>query len=154
MMEKCNNLIKLTIMEKVSYHNLFQRLAIALIAVCSLFCMTSCDNDDEPKVMTVNYYLSVLSKYPIYRRGGLPPAPKEDMIGKITTQMRTCIEEVYPNPDTLGNDYAVLVRCDELYRQYLESGYKANTECKVVLYRAKMSGTIVRNSKPLKTYFF
>lgn len=140
-------------MEKVSLKTLLRRLAIAIFTALSLLGLGSCNADDEPDC-GIDYYFSIQPRCRIYRRGGLPPAPKEDMIGKLTTQMRTRIREVYPVRDQKGNDAAVLVICDEIYRSYLESGLKSNTECVATLYRARMEGTIVRQSTKLKTYVF
>ena len=140
-------------MEKLFFCTLSRRLLIALFTVSSLCFLGSCTNDDEPEVV-INYYLSIQTRTRIYRRGGLPPDPKEDMIGKLTTKMRARIRETYPNPDLEGNDAAVIVACDEIYRQYLETGLRERVECVATLYRARMSNSIVKQSTPIKNYYF
>ncbi len=142
-------------MEKASLHHLSQRLvvvAVAVVAVFSLLSLGSCAND-EPDIY-IDYYLTIQSKERIFRRGGLPPDPKEDVIGKLITDMRTKIKDVYPVPNMEGNDGAVLVLCDEIYRQYLETGFRDHTECVAILYRARMQGGIIRQSTKIKTYNF
>ena len=126
-----------------------------LVALC-LFAVTgftSCNSDDEPDLV-VGYYLSIHSRVRIFSRGGLPPDPKEHMIGKMTIMMKQRINDVYPVRDLEGNDAAVIVACDDVYDMYKESHMQANAECVVVLNRAWMSGIVVKQSKPIKTYRF
>lgn len=137
-------------MKKVSFNNLCRRLAIALIASFSICCLCSCAND-EPEDC-VNYYLSVQSRTMIYRRGGLPPAPKADLIGLLSVKMKQAIREAYPTPNLQGDDRAVLVACDEAYRMYSDTGMRSYTVCVLELYRVKMSGNIIKQSTLIKTY--
>lgn len=141
-------------MEKFSLYQLLRRLAWMLVAIFALCSLGACSNEDEPEITSIDYYLSVQTPYAIYRSGGLPPAPKEDMIGKLTLKMKKRIHEAYPSPDLQGDDAAVLVACDEVYREYLETGFKENTECVATLFRVKMSGTIVKQSTRIKNYYF
>jgi predicted phosphoadenosine phosphosulfate sulfurtransferase len=76
------------------------------------------------------------------------------MIGNMTLQMKEKIDEVYPVHDMQGNDAAVLMACDEVYDMYQQSGMQNNAMCIATLYRATMSGIIVKKSTPLKTYRF
>jgi len=127
-------------------------MLLAIMAVVAVSFLASCASD-EPET-GIDYYLSLQPRTRIFARGGLPPDPKEDMIGKITLQMRLSIREHYPTLTDDGDDAAVLVACDEVYRLYLESGMKSHTECVATLYRAKMCGTIIRGSTPIKNYYF
>ena len=140
-------------MENLSLYTWSRRLPIALFTVSSLCFFGSCTNDDEPEVV-INYYLSIQTKNSIYRRGGLPPESKLDMIGKLTTKMKARIREVYPNPDLEGNDAAVIVACDEIYREYLETGLREHVECVAILYRARTSNSIIKQCTPVKNYYF
>lgn len=141
-------------MENLSLHHQLRRLAIVIIAVFTLCCIGACSSDDEPEITSIDYYLSIQTPYAIYRSGALPPPPKEDMIGKLTLKMKKRIHEAYPERDMQGNDAAVLVACDEVYKEYRETGLKSNTMCVATLYRARMSGMIIKQSTPIKQYSF
>ena len=128
-------------------------LLLTLLCVMSVSMFTSCSSEEEPET-SIGYYLSVQPRTAIYQRGGMPPDAKEFLIGNLTLQMKEKIDEVYPVHDMQGNDAAVLVACDEVYDMYKQSGMQANAECIATLYRARMSGIIVKKSYPLKTYRF
>ena len=116
-----------------------------LITSCVLLALGACTADEEPET-AIGYYITIQSKYPIRALGGMPPMPKEKMIGDITSGMQAAIRKVYPVHDQQGDDYAVISNT-------LTGGSRAS-ECNVVLYRARMSGIIVRASYPIKTYRF
>lgn len=132
---------------------LLRMLLLSILCVVSVSVFTSCTGEDEPET-SIGYYLSVKPRTSIYQRGGLPPGAKEFLIGNLTLQMKEKIDEVYPVHDMKGNDAAVLVACDEVYDMYVQSGLQHNAECIATLYRAQMSGIIVKKSHPLKTYRF
>lgn len=137
----------------MKYMDVLFRAMLVALCLFTVTGFTSCNSDDEPDLV-VGYYLSVQSRVKIYSRGGLPPAPKEHMIGKMTIQMKERINEVYPVRDLVGNDAAVMMACDDVYDTYKESHMQANAECVVILNRAWMSGIVVKQSKPIKTYRF
>lgn len=140
-------------------------LLIALLFVCACPFLGSCSSDDDPD-MTNEYYLVVEAKEEIYRRGGLPPEPKMDMIGKITTRMMDSITKITYMHELAGElivhdagvqrsrDAEVIAACDELYSYYIESGFKDVTVCTASLYRAKKLNGIIKKSHRLKTYRF
>lgn len=143
------------------------RWVMGVLVGCVLsMSLIACDSsDDEPTA--IGYYVMIMPKVPIYSMGGIAPPPKEHMIGEITRKMKRGIDEVYPVRNQQGNDVAVMMVCDSLYRCYYETyrggssvsanglaGTGGNTDCVVTLYRARMSGYIVRSSTPLKTYRF
>lgn len=146
------------------HFNIVQRVLISLLGCFVLIFLAACDNSDEP-TSAIGYYVMIQPRVPIYSMGGLAPPPKDHMIGEITRKMKRSIDEVYPVHDQQGNDAAVLQVCDSLYRGYYET-YRSstsanslassggNTDCVVTLYRARMSGYIVKGSTPLKTYCF
>ena len=142
-------------MEKLSFYHLARQMAIAILAVFALLCVCSCSSNDEPMPETsVDYYLGIQTTELIYRSGTIPPNPKEDMIGLLTQKMKRRIREAYPERNLKGNDAAVLTACDEVYREYLETGFKENTECVATLFRVKLSGIVVKQSAPIKNYYF
>lgn len=140
-------------------------LLLPLLLISCLLGFTSCTGDDEPE-SSIGYYLMIQSTIPIKTLGGLPPPPKNKLIGDLTRQMQQSINEVYPEHDLQGNDAAVIEACDEVYLAYLETyrnksaaatntvGNGMKTDCVATVYRARMSGTIVRQSRALKTYRF
>ena len=132
---------------------LLRMLLLSLLCIVSVTVFTSCTSEDEPET-SIGYYLAVKPRTAIYQRGALPPGAKEFLIGNLTLQMKEKIHEVYPVQNMKGNDAAVLVACDEVYDMYKQSGQQHNAECVATLYRALMSGTIVKKSIPIKTYRF
>ena len=141
-------------MEKMIFNSLSLKLVLSLLlCVFAVPLFTSCTSEDEPET-AIGYYLSVEPRTAIYDRGGLPPGAKEYMIGNITLQMKEKISEVYPVHDMQGNDAVVLKVCDEVYDMYKQSGLQSNAECVATLYRAKISGIVVKGSTPLKRYRF
>lgn len=141
-------------MKKFSYNSVSLKLMLlSLLCVMSASLFTSCVGEDEPET-SIGYYLSVRPRTAIYQRGGLPPGAKEYMIGNLTLQMKERIDEVYPIQNMEGNDAAVLMACDEVYDMYQQSGMQSNAMCVATLYRARMSGIVVKKSTPLKTYRF
>ena len=142
---------------KLLHLNSLQQVFMLLITSCVLLALGACTADEEPET-AIGYYITIQSKYPM---------PKEKMIGDITSGMQAAIRKVYPVHDQQGDDYAVIRACDDLYRSYYEAyrdtsavisntltGGSRASECNVVLYRARMSGIIVRASYPIKTYRF
>lgn len=151
---------------KLHFNLMTRLLALLLCAGALLGIFSSCINTDEPE-SAIGYYIMIQSKVPIRAMGGIQPPPKDQMIGKITRMMQLGIDEVYPVHDQQGNDAAVLQLCDSLYRSYCESyrnketmvsnniyGTSMNSECVAILYRARMAGTIVKSSRPIKVYRF
>ena len=147
--------------------DILQRLFVLLLG-CAVLVITlvACDSSDEP-TSDIGYYLMIQPKVPIYAMGGIAPPPKDHMIGQITKKMKQKIDEVYPRHDQQGKDAAVMAVCDSLYRCYYETyrgdnsvaanglaGRGGNADCIATLYRARMSGYIVKSSTPLKTYRF
>lgn len=132
---------------------LMRRLMMALVCFALLATMASCTSEDEPEV-GIDYFLQIESRVPIKSVGDIAPAPKGNMIGILTSQMKKKIKEVYPVRDMQGDDTGVMVVCDEVYREYQDANIQSNCECVAILYRARMSGDIVRGSVKLKTYRF
>jgi hypothetical protein len=141
------------IMKRYHFYSLLQRAMMALLCLASLAVLNSCVNDDEPET-GIDYYLLIEARSPIYGSGEMAPPPKNHMIGILTSRMKERIHEVYPHRDMQGADASVMVVCDQVYREYQESGQQTNCECVASLYRAKMSGLIIKQSTKLKTYRF
>jgi len=144
---------------KSTITGLHQRLLLAILCICSLMSLGSCTSSDEPEVNT-EYYIMVQSKTRIYQRGGLPPASKEQFIGKTTQKMMTSAKEIsakhkhQSDVDQRTIDSEVLVACDEIYREYAETGFRDNAFCTATLYRGVRVNGIFKQSQPLKTYRF
>lgn len=140
-------------------------LLVPLLLIACLLGFISCTGDDEPE-SSIGYYLMIQTRVPIKTAGSMPPPPKYKLIGDLTRLMQKGIKEVYPKHDMQGNDGAVITACDDVYLSYTEIyrdsamvatntlGATFHTDCVVVLYRARMTGTIVRASYLLKTYRF
>ena len=140
-------------MKRYQFFSLLQRALMALLCLGSLAVFNSCINDDEPET-GIDYYLMIQPRNPIKGAGEMAPPPKNHMIGILTSRMRERIQEVYPHRDMKGADADVMVVCDAIYREYQESGMQTNCECVAELYRARMSGPIVKQSTKLKSYRF
>ena len=144
---------------KSTITDLHQRLLLAILCISSLVFLGSCTAADEPEVNT-EYFIVVQAKARIYRRGGLPPASKEQLIGKTTQKMMTSAKEIaakhkhQSDVDQRTIDSEVLVACDEIYREYAETGFKDNAICTATLYRGVRVNGIIKQSQSLKTYRF
>ena len=112
--------------------------------------MTSC-GDDEPSATVIDYYVEVEEEFLINSSTDLI-----DRYYNPRDMMREVIRAAYPKPDIQGNDQAVIDACDELYYRYysMYSGREDHLTCKLHLVRARMEGTIVRQSERLRTYVF
>jgi len=131
----------------------WQCVLAAVACVSVLLPLGSCNSVDEPE-QTIDYYLSIESRVVIKSYGGIAPPPKENTIGIAVDRMRSRLRMAYPEPDLKGDDYAVLVACDDVYSEYLQSNFKTNIECVVILYRVRKSGIVVKKSTPIKAYHF
>lgn len=140
-------------MKQNQFFSLMRRVMMALVCLAVLAPMTSCTSEDEPET-GIDYYLQIESRVPIKSVGDIAPAPKGNMIGILTSEMKKKIKEVYPVRDMQGADPYVMMACDEIYREYQESNMQTNCECVATLYRARMSGDIIKGSVKLKSYRF
>ena len=123
-------------------------LLCAVMLAGALMLATSC-GDDEPKEMTINYYMDVEERFLINSTS--------DLINRYYNPvdlMEEAIRSVYPKPDTQGNDEAVIAACDKSYQNYYDmyTGREDHLTCTMHLIRAKMEGKIVKHSEMLKTY--
>lgn len=124
-------------------------LSLTFIAIATLF--TSCGKDDEPSGPIIKYYIEVEEEFLV--DGSVDHT---DRYYSPITLMKEAIYNAYPNPDADGDDDVVIRACDELYLRYLNM-YENKAEhltCLVHLIKATMSGEIVKQSVPLKTYNF
>ena len=124
-------------------------LFLSMLFIAAASSLSSCSSVDEPET-AIDYYLSIESRVPIKNTHDA----RANMMGQVSNNMREAIHDVYPIRDLDGNDAAVIQACDEAY-SYYRSAYPAgqqNTECVLKLYRARMQGTIVKQSVAIKTY--
>lgn len=127
---------------------LLASLVLLLAGIGTFATLTSC-GDDEPKGMTIDYYLDVEEEF-------LVDGSKDhtDRYYNPEARMKQAIRKAYPTPDTKGNDAAVIEACDKEYETY-NSYYVGGSEhltCLFHLVRVQKSGDIVKQSELLKTY--
>ena len=140
-------------MKQNHFFSQLRRFFLALMCIGMLAPLASCVSEDEPET-SIDYYLQIESRVPIKSMGDIAPAPKGNMIGILTSEMKKKIREVYPVRDMQGADPDVMMACDQIYREYQEANIQTNCECVAVLYRARMSGDIIKKSVKLKSYRF
>lgn len=136
----------------MKHHNyLYRLLGLSLLLIAMAVLITSCGDDDEPKGNTITYYVEVEEEFLV---DGL--VDHTDRYYSPITLMKEAIHTAYPKANASGDDEAVIVSCDNLYRRYLEmyTGKAEHLTCLVHLVRASMSGEIVKQSERLKTYNF
>lgn len=131
-------------------HGARRFLLCAVMMASALLLATSC-GDDEPKDMSINYYINVEEEFLING--------SKDLINRYYNprdMMLEVIHAAYPVADTKGNDEAVIAACDELYHRYYEmyTGREDHLTCKLHLMRGRFEGTIVKQSETLRTYVF
>ena len=131
-------------------HRSWHLLLCLIMAVGAMLTTTSC-GDDEPKANVIDYYIEVEEEFLINSSTDLI-----DRYYNPRDMMRETIRSVYPEPDNQGKDDAVIAACDELYQRYYDmySGREDNLTCTLHLVRARLEGTIVRQSERIRTYVF
>ena len=124
-------------------------LFLSMLFIVSATTFSSCMSEDEPDV-AIDYYLSIEPRTPIR----FTIDPRANMMGQITDRMKVAIHEAYPVRNLDGDDIAVIEACNEAYSYYRAAypGGAQCTQCVVKLYRARMKGTIVKQSVALKSY--
>lgn len=135
-------------------------IAITLLIVMALG-FTSCSSDDEPDLL-VGYYLDIQSEVAFKgseddeEQGTMSDSEESNVLYKTIMSMKSALRNAYPMTDHQGDDAAVIAALDSIYHNYKASyGHlEKNTICVVKLYRTRLDGTIIKWSKPLKTYHF
>ena len=131
-------------------HGTWHFLLCAIVAISAMLTATSC-GDDEPEASVIGYYVEVEEEFLINS--------SKDLIDRYYNpkdMMLEVIHDAYPVADTKGNDEAVIAACDALYHRYYEmyTGREDHLTCKLNLVRARLEGTIVKQSEIIKTYVF
>jgi len=140
-------------MKNISLSTLLRRAMMALFCLGALAMFSACSDVDEPET-GIDYYLLIESRVAIKGSGDIAPPPRENTIGILTSRMRQRIQQIYPHRNLQGDDAAVMGVCDEIYREYQEAGMLTNCECVATIYRARMSGPIVKQSVKIRSYRF
>lgn len=145
-------------MEK-KIHLITRILLLALLCFGTSVVPTSCGSD-EPDLL-VGYYLTIdsqvrLSIYEQDEEQGTSADPDADVLSNTIVKMRTALKEAYPEPTLKGDDAAVIVALDNIYKKYkrMYSHLERGTVCTVKLYRAKLDDGIVVNSTSIKIFLF
>ena len=133
----------------MKYHfNTRRLLLLSLTIIMATVMLSSCGKDDEPS-STIDYYIEVEEQFLV--NGAVDHT---DRYYSPVTMMKEVIRNVYPEPNAIGDDDAVIKACDELQERYI-SMYKNKGEhltCLMHLVRAHKSGDIVKESERIKTY--
>ena len=110
--------------------------------------LSSCGSD-EPDAKTIDYYLEIEEEFLVDGS-----TDHTDRYYSPITLMRESIRRVYPTPDQVGNDEAVVQACDETYDRFYEmyTNKGEHLTCLVHLIKVNKEGEIVRQSEYLKTY--
>lgn len=134
-------------MKKIS--NIWQFLFLSIVLLGGL---TSC-GDDEPKGESIDYYMEEEEQFLVNGATNKTDRYKEH---NPKTMMMEAIRNVYPKPDNVGNDAAVIQACDEVYTRFYEmyAGNGDHLTCIYHLIKAHKVGNIVRGSEELKSYEF
>ena len=133
------------------YSNAWRLIVIALVLMCQLPVLTSCD-DDESKSTVIDYYLNVEEAFLV--NGSNETISRYE---NPVTRMRNAIKQAYPTPDTQGNDEAVIAACDQEYRAYVDMYSMLTSDhftCLFHLVRATKVGGIIKQNQTIKTYTY
>ena len=133
------------------HFNPCRALLIALLFIGAMVTFTSCGDDDDPKSTVIDYYLDVEEEFLVNGSTDLT-----DRYYNPITRMRQVIRKVYPNPDSKGNDEAVIAACDREYEEFLGmyQGAEEHFTCLFRLVRATKAGGVVKQNEVLKTYVY
>lgn len=130
--------------------NLLHVWQFVLLSCLLLGSLSSCGND-EPEVESIDYYLEVEEEFLVNGTTNYTDRYKEH---HPRVMMMEAIRSVYPKPDKVGKDDAVVQACDQVCTRFYEM-YTGNGDHLTALYhlvRAYKEGDIVRSSQTLKTY--
>ena len=121
---------------------------IFVISCLLLGGLSSCGSD-EPDTKTIDYYLEVEEEF--LADGSVSHT---DRYYNPRTLMMESIRRVYPTPDNVGNDDAVVKACDETYDRFYEmyTNKGEHLTCLLHLKKVHKVGDIVRESEELKVY--
>lgn len=123
-------------------------LLFSLMIFAAITTLSSCGSD-EPKSSVIDYYLSIEEEFLVDGS-----TSHTDRYYSPITRMRSAIKSAYPEPDTQGNDDAVIAACDKEFETYqsLYSGGDEHLTCLFELVRVTKVNDIVRSSETLKVY--
>lgn len=124
-----------------------------LVITCLLFGGLSSCGSDEPEGESIDYYMEVEEEFLVNGATNYTDRYKEH---NPRTMMMEAIRNVYPKPDNVGKDEAVVQACDQVYTRFYEmySGNGDHLTCLFHLVKAYKVGDIVRHSERLKSYTF
>lgn len=132
---------------------------LLLLSGCLLMITASCGKD-EPDWL-VGYYLSINSQVRLTlteedEGQGTMPDKSVDVLSNTVRRMRNALQDAYPVNKRQGDDGAVIMAVDNIYKDYAASyaDKEGHTICVVQLCRAHMDGDVVKESRAIKTYHF
>jgi len=125
-------------------------LACSLLLLGAMVAFTSC-GDDGPSSTVVNYYINVEEEFLINGSTN-----HTDRYYNPISRMRAAIHNVYPTPNSDGNDEAVIAACDEEYATYIGmyNGGAEHFTCLCHLVRATMREGVVIQNETLRTFVY
>lgn len=126
---------------------------LVLALSCLLLGGLSSCGSDEPEGKSIDYYMEIEEEFLVNGTSNYADRYKEH---NPKTMMMEAVRNVYPKPDNVGNDDAVVMACDGVYARFCEmySGNNDHLTCLMHLVKAHKEGGIVRQSERLKTYSF
>jgi hypothetical protein len=130
--------------------NLLHVWQFMLLSCLLLGGLSSCGSD-EPQVESIDYYLEVEEEFLVNGAVNRTDRYKEH---NPKTMMMEAIRNVYPKPDNVGKDDAVIQACDQVYTRFYEM-YTGNDDHLTALFhlvKAHKVGDIVKRTEYLKTY--
>ena len=121
---------------------------LLLSLVFTAVALTSCDGE-EP--LCVGYFITVGSRDPHE-----PNVPNDEKIFFITRVMNDSIRAVYPKPNQVGDDKAVLNACANVYRYYRTEHpeYFAGGYTVARLHRGWMRDGVIKSSSVIAMWNF
>ena len=145
--------------DKKTYLALHRPLMVIMLLIAFILSAPSCGSD-EP--MLVGYYLDIQSEIAYKaseedeQQGTMSDHEESNVLYTTITRMQQTLRRTYPENDFVGNDAAVISALDSIYHDYkrMYGHLEKKTVCVVKLYRTKMDGMIVKNSRSLKVYHF
>ena len=123
-------------------------LMLSLVVFAAFATLSSCGND-EPDNSVIDYYLRIEEEFLVDGS-----TSHTDRYFNPVTRMKSAISAAYPEPDTQGNDEAVVAACDKEFETYqsLYAGGKEHLTCLFELVRVTKVNDIVRSNETLKVY--
>lgn len=130
--------------------NPWRLMLLSLFFVGTAVAFTSC-GDDEPTTEVIDYYVNVEEEFLVDGS-----TLHTDRYFNPVKRMQDAIRKVYPTPNAVGADDAIIAACDKEHGEYISmyAGQSQHMTCLLHVVKVLKRGGIVKQSETLMTYVY